>query len=381
MIRTFNYPLKPTVAQNSALTSVLGTCQQLYNAALEQRIHAYRKQGKTLTLIDQQRDLTDLRRHDEAFSAVAATILRSALIRIDLAYKGFFERIRRGEKPGFPRFRSRERYDSFSFPCQPGVNVIRGAHVRIPALGNVKFKQYRPVRGIPKIVHIRRTGTNWALSIVCDLGTPPVKVNINTSTGIDVGLTVFATLASGKQIENPRFYRKSQELLADRQRKLATKKKSSSSRSKARCLVVKAHRRIKNQRLDFLRKLAKTLVTTYDLIAYEDLKIKNMVRGNLAKSIHDASWGIFINCIKSKAEEAGKYAVGVNPRGTSQRCSRCAHVPIERKTLADRVHFCESCKLRIDRDYNAAINIHALGLSAVNPALLSSGLIEAVGVT
>jgi putative transposase len=375
MIRAFNYPLYPTASQESSLRAALVACQQVYNAALEQRISAYKKQNKQVTKFDQYKDLTELRGSDEAFGRVAAVILRSPLFRLDRAYQAFFRRLKAGQKAGFPRFRSRARYDSFSFPCQPGAKVVKGNLVRIPSIGHVKFRCYRPLRGRALEAHVRRTAKGWTLSVVCDLGAAPAKViEVTATTGIDVGLTHFATLSSGEHIDNPRFYRKSEELLAQRQRRLATKKKGSRSRLSAKRLVRLAHEKIRNQRLDFLRKLSKSLVTKYDLIAYEDLNIRNMVRSNLAKSIHDASWATFIQCIVSKAEEAGKHAIGVNPRGTSQRCSGCDTVV--KKTLSQREHLCPACGLMLDRDHNAALNIQALGLSAVRLAL-SAGLIEA----
>jgi putative transposase len=320
--------------------------------------------GKTLSRMEQQKGLTELRHSDEAFGRVAATVLRSALFRLDRAYQAFFRRVKAGQNPGFPRFRSRDRYDSFSFPCQPGTKVIVGNLVLIPSMGHVKFRCYRPLRGRALEAHVRRTAKGWMLSVVCDLGQAPAKVvEVTATTGIDVGLTNFATLSSGEHIENPRFYRKSEELLAQRQRRLATKTRGSRSRLSAKRLVRQAHEHIRNQRLDFLRKLAKSLVTKYDLIAYEDLNIRGMAQSRLAKSIHDASWATFIRCIAFKAEEAGKHAVAVNPRGTSQRCSGCDTVV--KKTLSQREHLCPACGLMLDRDHNAALNIKALGLSAV----------------
>jgi putative transposase len=373
MIRTFNYPLRPTQDQELALTGVLVSCQRLYNAGLEQRIDAYRKQGKSVTKFDQMKDLTELRRHDLDYGQVAATVLRSPLVRLDRAFQSFFRRLKTGQKPGFPRFKSRDRYDSFSFPCNPRGNAIRGNFVTIPSFGDVKFHCYRPLRGIAKECHVRRTARGWVLSVVCDLGAAPVKVtDVNATTGIDVGLTHFATLSNGEQIENPRFYRKSEEILARRQQELATKKRGSKSRLRAKRLVGRAHEHIRNQRLDFLRKLAKSLVSRYDLIAYEDLNIRGMVKSNLAKSIHDASWGIFIACLSFKAEEAGKYIQPVNPRGTSQRCSGCDTVV--KKTLSQREHLCPACGLRLDRDHNAARNIEALGLSALIPSPTGDGI-------
>ena len=361
MIRTFRYPLHPNKAQEAALDVYLWRCRQLYNAALEQRISAYKKQGKSLTRYDQYAGLTELRQGDSDFAAVPTTILRSALQRLDLSFKAFFRRCKSGEKPGFPRFKGRDHFKSFSFMAAPS---IKDSKVLVPKLGYVRFHEYREIQGTPLDASIRKDSRGWYVCIQCDLGAAPAKPEPKTHVGIDVGLTSFATLSDGEKIENPRFFRKSAELLAERQRKLARKKKGSNSRKRARKLVARAHEHIKNQRLDFVRKLTKSLFSRFDLVSYEDLNIRGMVHGNLSKSILDAAWGLLIHSLTCKAEYAGKHAVSVDPRGTSQRCSRCGKTPSIKKTLSDRVHLC-SCGPPLDRDENAALNVDALGLSVV----------------
>ena len=154
--------------------------------------------------------------------------------------------------------------------------------------------------------------------------------------------------------------------LARRQRALARRKRGSASRRRAVLLVQRAYARVINQRKDTAWKVAGDLVRRFDLIAYEDLSISQMVYGNLAKSIHDASWRLLTHAITCKAEEAGKLSVAVDPRGTSQECSGCG--AMVRKGLSVRVHSCAECGLVIDRDENAGLNIkaRALGRSAVS---------------
>lgn len=156
-------------------------------------------------------------------------------------------------------------------------------------------------------------------------------------------------------------FRASEEVLARRQRSLARKRRDSNSRRAARQLVARAHERIRNQRLDFARKFACTLFDQFDLVAHEDLEIARMVRGKFSKSIHDAAWGTFLRCLALKAEEAGRWAVPVDPRGTSQRCSGCRRSVF--KELSEREHRCDGCGLVLHRDENAARNVLALGLS------------------
>ena len=356
----------PNKAEEAKLDVYIWRCRQVYNAALQQRIEAYKRQGKSLSQFDQQKDLTELRQGDPDFGVVPATILRSALKRLNTSYSAFFRRVKEGkEKPGFPRFKGKDRFKSFSFMVPPSTE---GSRILIPKIGYVKFKKYRDLKGEPLDASIKRDSTGkWWVSIQCDLGKAPEKVKPVVHTGIDVGLTSFITLSDGGEIDNPRFFRKGETILAERQRKLALKKKGSKARLSQKKLVAKAHAHIHNQRLNFAWKLAKMLFSGFDLISYENLNIKGMVHGNLAKSINDAAWGLLIWCLTCKAEEAGKWAQDVDPRGTSQRCSRCGKVV--KKTLSDREHICPYCGLRIGRDHNAALNIDALGLSVVESCL------------
>jgi putative transposase len=372
MLRAFRYPLKLNQQEIAGLEDILLACQRLYNAGLEQRIDAYRKQKKSFSNYDQHLQLTELRAVAPEYKAVGAIILRSSLDRLHRAYSAFFRRIKAGQTPGFPRFKSRDRYTSFSFP-KP---VIKGNFLSIPGYGKVRLHLYRPLKGTPLQAHIKKTARGWEASIVCDLGEAPVKTPILTSTGIDVGLNSFAVLSDGTEISNPRFYRKSEAHLARAQKALSSKRRGSNSRKRAKRAVGVIHQHICNQRLDFCRKLSKQLVSQFDLISIEKLNIKGMIRSNLAKSISDASWGQFAACLNFKAEEAGKTITAVDPRNTSQLCSGCGtKVP---KTLAERIHKCPSCNLELTRDHNAALNILALGLRAAERISAKAGVLAEV---
>jgi putative transposase len=194
-----------------------------------------------------------------------------------------------------------------------------------------------------------------------------------------VGLEYFATLADGSHIDNPRFFREAEDVLARRQRSRERKKRGSKNRRRANLLVAKAHRRIRNKRLDFHHEKARKIVNRYGALAVEGLRVKNMVRNpHLSKSIADAGWSQFLMILTTKAEEAGLVVVVVNPAGTSQVCSGCGRlVP---KTLADRWHICpyEDCGLSLQRDHNSAREIlNRAGLAravAVAPAAESQVL-------
>jgi putative transposase len=354
--RSFKRRLHPNASQESVLDGWRRQCCSLGNAALEQRIIAWTSQRKAVTRFDQTAQLTELRAADPAWAAVPVEVQRSALRRVDLAFQAFFRRCRSGDTPGFPRFRSQRRYDSFAL----GAVRIKKDRVHVPKLGHVKMNLHRPIEGTIKNAIVRRDASGkWWITFQCDLGDAPPKVPIRSVVGIDLGLEKLATLSTGKKIKNPRCFRRSEAKLADRQRALSRKKKGSRNRESARVLVAKAHATIKNQRLDHARKEVKKIVDRYDLVVYEDLSVRALARGILSKSFHDAAWGLLLRCIASKAEEAGKHTRPTETRLSSQVCCRCGElVP---KTLAERTHRCPHCGLTIDRDHNSAIVIRSRG--------------------
>jgi putative transposase len=184
-----------------------------------------------------------------------------------------------------------------------------------------------------------------------------------TAVGLDVGLKEFYTDSDGEMIENPRFLRKGEVALKRSQRLVSRKAKGSNNRRKARVVLGKRHLKISRQRKDHAIKLARCVITSNDVVAYEDLRIKNMVKNHcLAKSINDASWYQFRVWLEYFGKVFGKITIAVNPAYTSQECSQCGVVV--KKTLSNRTHACQ-CGCVMDRDHNAARNILSRGLSTV----------------
>lgn len=357
LCRVFLFRLLPNATQRAALENILLDSCETYNAALQERRDAWKLQRKSITYRMQQDQITALRR-DPAFAVVACDIQRDPLRRVDLAFKAFFRRCKSGNKPGYPRFRSRHRYNSFTLGNRL---AIRKRSIRIPNVGDIRMRGGRPIEGITKTATIKRDGKRWTVSVCCDLGPTPEKCAVSRPIGIDVGLTALATLSDGTVIENPRWTRKHERRIAEANQALSRKQRRSKNRIRAREALRRAHQRAADARRNFLHHVSKWLVGNYDLIAFEKLNIKGMVRSTLAKSILDAAWAELIWQITYKAESAGRWAIPVNPRGTSIRCSSCgADV---RKTLAERRHMC-ACGADLDRDHNAALNILALGASA-----------------
>ena len=192
-----------------------------------------------------------------------------------------------------------------------------------------------------------------------------------TTIGLDVGLNHFYTDSNGQTIENPRFLRESERQLKKLQRKVSKRKKGSANRRKAIKRLAKKHLQVSRQRKDFAVKTARCVVRSNDLIAYEDLQVRNMVKNHkLAKSISDASWSMFRIWVEYFGKVFGKVTVAVPPHYTSQNCSTCG--TIIKKSLSERTHQCSHCGTVLDRDHNAALNILAIGLNRVGHTQIST---------
>lgn len=351
---------------------LLDDARDVYNAALSQRIIHYRQTGHSIGFYEQSRQLTQARELPEV-KVCLRTIQNDALERLDLAFKVFFRRCKQGQKPGFPRFRARDRYHTFSQKIeQQRACPLKGDKLTVPGVGSVRVRLSRPLEGTVKQLRITRRADGWFALLVCDLPKPTPLPKTGHSVGIDVGLENFATLSTGETIDNPRFLREGERGLKTAQRKVSRRKKGSHRRRQAIRLVSKQHLTVSRKRKNFHCSQAKPIVEGFDRIAVEDLKIRNMVRNpHLAKSICDAGWGNFLNILASKAENAGRQMERINPAFTSQDCSRCGERV--RKSLAVREHRCLVCGLVLHRDHNAAINIQSRwvsgsGMKVVVPA-------------
>ncbi len=307
------------------------------------------------------------------YKEVHSLTLQNAVFRVELAFKAFFRRVQAGENPGYPRFKGKGRYDSITYP-QSGFGLDSGK-LHISKIGDIKVKLHRPIEGKIKTCTIRRMPTGkWFACLSVDMGEvslPPWKDG--SAVGIDVGLENFATLSNGERIANPRFFREEEKELARVQRKLSKAPKGTPERKKALKVVELVHERIADRRNDFANKVSRQLVDRFGVVIFEDLDIKNMLQNHkLAKSISDVAWSMLVKSTESKAAYAGSKVVLVDPRQTSQMCSRCGL--IVKKDLSERIHSCSECGLSMDRDHNAAINILRLGMQSLRKSDRSPAL-------
>lgn len=383
MLRVYRYRMYPTHAQRMALAGQRELLRQLYNAALEQRITAWRTQRKSLNYYDQAAEIAAIKGECPEYAELHTHLLQDTLKRLHLAFAAFFRRLAAGEKPGFPRFKGRYRYSTFSFQDAARGNgaaiVAGGKRIRIAGAGNVKFKYhssdpkkkgYRPMEGTLKTIGVTLDGDgHWYVLITRDAQPKPLP-STGREIGLDPGLHSFLATSDGEFVDNPRPLVKARIRVERAQRRVSRRHRGSVRRWKARKLLAGHHAHVRNVRTDFLHKTARRLVRNYDRIALEDTQLKGLCQGMLAKSFHDAAHGRFATILDAKVEETGRLLVRPEARGTTVECSNCgADVP---KGLGDRIHHCPSCGYTVDRDVNAARNsLHrgqAIWRSASRPA-------------
>ncbi len=375
--RAYKFRVYPTKKQAGKLEWMLRRCKELYNAALEERREAYRRCGISISYRMQAEQLPAIKQLREEYQDIHSQVLQDVLRRLDKAFQAFFRRVMNGEEPGYPRFKSGDRYHSITYP-QGGFEILHGNRLHLCKIGHIKIKLHRAMKGKVKTCTIKREGEQWYAIVTCEY-VHDASMTFHPSeqeVGVDLGVKVFAMLSTGEAIENPRHLREEEYKIAAAHRTIHRRKKGSHRRHRAKKALARVYRKVRNRRRDFHHKTSRKLVQQYQVIVFEDLQIKNLTatpkpkqdeatglylpngaaaKAGLNKSILDAGWGGFVRLCASKAEEAGGTVVKVAPHFTSQLCSGCgAVVP---KDLSVRWHCCPNCGVELDRDHNAARNI------------------------
>jgi len=384
--RSYKFRLRPTTRQHVALGRCLDAHRELYNAALEERRYAWSFAKAGISYNAQSAQLSEIRALRPDIGLWSFSSEQATLRRLDRAFAAFFRRVKAGDTPGYPRFKAAHRFDSVCWPkdgdgCRWKPEASR---VYLQGIGEVKVSVHRPAEGSLKTISVKREGHRWYLVLSCDdIPTKPLEPT-GEDVGIDVGIASFLTTSNGQQVDNPRWARNAADRLVRAQRALQTKKPRSANRRAARETVAARHRKVANARRDFHHKTARALVTTFDVMCLEDLRVSNMVRrpkakanpevpghflpngaaakSGLDRSISDAGWAQFRSILTAKAEEAGRHVIEVDPRHTSTTCSSCGHInPSNRVSQA--VFRCLACGYEAHADVNAACNILRAGLA------------------
>ena len=384
--RKVTFKLYPTTSQIKRLDEWVRLHAELYNAALQERIEAYRKAGVSISYYDQQNALPAIKQFRPDLVELGSHALQETLRRLDRAFQAFFRRVKAGQAPGFPRFKSSARCSGFTYPDPAGWKLLqqgsRGGTLR---LGSGKGAMMIRLRGrhrfdefTPNDLTLSRrrnpaTGADqWYASITLRV---PAAASARERTGhdevgIDLGLTHWANLDDGSQIENPRWLREVLPRLADLQRQRARKKRGSHRYRQLSQQISRLHQRIADRRRDFLHQQTSALVQRCALIATEELAPKNMSRSargtveapgrrvrqkaGLNREILSAGFSMAHQMLTYKAHEAGSVLHLAKTRRLkpSQRCSGCwALVP---KPLSERRHDCPHCGCSLPRDQNSA---------------------------
>ena len=356
----YEYRVSGTKKQYAAIDDAMRTVQFIRNKSLRLWMDGGTKNGYDLN------KYTAVLAKEYPFASKLNSMARQASAeRAWSAIQRFYDNCKKKKpgKKGYPRFqhdnRSVEykttgwkldddgRHIDFSDGCGIGTLKLVGNP-------NQRIQEF-PIKLIKRVRIVRRAD-GYYCQFCIKTERRVEHVPTGKQLGIDVGLKAYVTDSDGETVANPRHYRKAEKKLARLGRRLSRKQKKSANRKKARKALAKQHLKVQRQREDFARKTANAYVSSSDLIAYEDLQIKNMVRNRkLAKSIHDAGWGTFLRWLKYYATVHGIEVIAVPPHYTTQNCSGCGTKV--QKSLSVRIHICPKCGLVMDRDHNAAHNI------------------------
>lgn len=359
LTKAIKYRLYPKKTQIKLLENNLEGCRLLYNAMLSQRKNDWEDYKISHTCYEQQKYFKNFLSSE---FDIYAQVQQNVAVRIDLAFKAFFRRLKKGEQPGYPRFKSKNRYDSFTYPVFRSGFKILDKQIKLPKIGIIKSVIHQKIDGNIKTCTVKKEGQDWYCVLIYETQSKPYEPETQESIGIDVGLQSFAVLSDNTIVDNPRFFKQEEKTIAKLQFKKSKEEKGTKKYKNITKVIQKRHKKIKNKRKDFCHKLSRNIVNKYKNISVEDLNINQMKEDKkyLSKSIHDASWKLFMDLLSYKAEDAGRQFIKVNPAYTSQDCSNCGYRT--KKKLSDRVHNCINCGLSINRDLNASKNILRIGL-------------------
>ena len=410
MRTAYQYRLRPTTQQAIEIDRWLSMLCAQYNFLLADRFNWYEQNRCPINACplvchlpelrdnpdyySQKKTLPNLKKTHPHYGEIHSQVLQDVVKRVKVTFDRFLKGDSNGKRSGRPRFKSRDRYRTFTYPqmkdgClqrKVGGNGFlppnfsrQGNLINLPMFGKVKVILHRPIPNGFKIKTAsitKKTDGYYVNLSLEDATVPEIKLDFNPDsiTGIDVGLKEFLTTSEGETVAIPQHYRKSQKRLRVIQKRVSRRKKGSNRRLKAVKQLGRQHKKVADQRKDFHFKTANNLLKKYDVIAVEDLNVKGLARTRLAKSVLDAGWSSFLSILTNKAENAGLVVIPVKASGTSQDCSNCGvKVP---KKLHERWHNCPNCGCSLDRDHNAAINIKNRAVG--HPVLKAHRVSEAI---
>jgi len=369
IVKAYKFRLYPTEEQKNKINQTIGSARFIYNKILEDKINYYNKNKKSLNNTPAQ-----YKKDYEFLKEVDSQALSQSHQDLNSAYRNFF---RKNSK--YPKFKRKGVKDTYR-SCVVNNNIrIEDKYLKLPKIGLVEIRMERqlPKGAVIKNVTISKTKTNkYFASIQFEYEKEVEQVQPEFYLGLDFAMSDFYVDSEGIKGNYPKFFRNSQEKLAKEQRKLSRMVKGSNNYNKQKVKVAIVHEKIANQRKDFLHKSSRKIANSYDVVCVEDLNMKAMSQTfKFGKSVHDNGWGMFVQMLRYKLEESGKYLITADKFFPStKQCSACLNKKDEIH-LSERTYECSSCKLKIDRDLNAALNLKQYAIESLQVSKVSSDFV------
>ncbi|MCF4967987.1 RNA-guided endonuclease InsQ/TnpB family protein [Nostoc sp. CMAA1605] len=378
MLDVLKVRIYPNKEQETSLAKSFGCSRFVWNFYLNKTNTQYEETGKGMTYCQMAKDLTQLKKLSdyEWLQEPTAAVLQQSLKNLESAFKNFF-----AKRTGFPKFKSKHSKQSIRFPesCS-----IKNGGLKLPKLGIVKASLSKSVNGKIKSVTVSKTSTGKYFAAILFETKDLTNTKEGKISGIDLGLTSLITVFDGEtyyKVDPIKPTLKYAKRLRIRQKALSRKVKGSNNRRKAIKVVAKVHEKISNTRQDFLHKLSRKVVDDNQVIVAENLCIKGLARTKLAKSIHDAGFGMLLNFISYKLEREGGKFVQVDRFFPSSKLCSCCGQKNDLLNLSIREWICSGCQTTHDRDENASRNLRAEGIRMLETNTVGHTEIQACGET